>query len=112
MDQDDEINLLELWQVVWKRRKLIAYIVTACVVATVVVSLLMTNIYESKAVIMTVEAKSSGGGGGMAAALMGQMGGLSSIVGTPESASAAEILSWPGFFGQRTGVYKCKAALG
>jgi uncharacterized protein involved in exopolysaccharide biosynthesis len=90
LDQDDEINLLELWQVVWKRRKLIAYIVSACVVATVVVSLLMTNIYESKAVIMTVEAKSSGGGG-MAAALMGQMGGLSNIVGTPESASAAEI---------------------
>ena len=26
LDQDDEINLLELWQVVWKRRKLI-YIV-------------------------------------------------------------------------------------
>lgn len=22
------------------------------------------------------------------------------------------ILSWPGFFGQRAGVYKCKAALG
>lgn len=90
-DQDDEINLLELWQVVWKRRKLIARIVAVCVVLTVVVSLLMTNIYESKAVIMTVEAKSSGGAGGMAAALMGQIGGLSSIVGTPESASAAEI---------------------
>lgn len=90
-DQDDEINLLELWQVVWKRRKLIARIVAVCVILTVVVSLLMTNIYESKAVIMTVEAKSSGSGGGMAAALMGQMGGLSSIVGTPESASAAEI---------------------
>jgi uncharacterized protein involved in exopolysaccharide biosynthesis len=53
-DQDDEINLLELWQVVWKRRKLIAYIVSACVVATVGVSLLMTNIYQADAVITPV----------------------------------------------------------
>jgi uncharacterized protein involved in exopolysaccharide biosynthesis len=89
-DNDDEINLLELWQVIWKRRKLIAWIVSVFVIATIIVSLLMTNIYESKAVIMTVEAKSSSGGG-MAAALMGQMGGLSNIVGTPDSASAAEI---------------------
>lgn len=90
-DQDDEINLLELWQVVWKRRKFIAYFSCAVVVLTVIASLLMTNIYESKAVIMTVEAKSSSGGGGMAAALMGQMGGLGSIIGSPDSASAAEI---------------------
>ena len=92
LDQDDEINLLELWQVVWKRRKLIAYIVSACVVATVVVSLLMTNIYESKAVITPVESKSGGGGSGMAAALMSQMGGLGGMIGLPESASATEIM--------------------
>ena len=89
-DNDDEINLLELWQVIWKRRKLVARIVAACVVLTVVGSLLMTNIYESKAVIMTVEAKSSGGGG-MAAALAAMGGGLGGMIGTPESASASEI---------------------
>jgi len=81
-DQDDEINLLELWQVVWKRRKLIAYIVSACVVATVVVSLLMTNIYQADAVITPVETKSGGGGSGMAAALAA-MGGLGGMIGLP-----------------------------
>ena len=87
-DQDDEINLLELWQVIWNRRRFIAYFVSAVVVLTVIVSLLMTNIYESKAVIMTVESKSSASGGGMAAAMGGGLGGM---IGTPESASAVEI---------------------
>lgn len=90
-DQDDEINLLELWQVVWKRRKFIAYFSCAVVALTVVVSLLMTNIYESKATIMTVEAKGSSGGSGMAAALTAMGGGLTGMIGTPDSASAAEI---------------------
>ncbi len=91
-DQDDEINLLELWQVVWKRRKLIARIVAVCVILTVVVSLLMTNIYESKAVIMTVESKSSASGGGMAAAMAAMGGGLAGMIGTPESATSSEIV--------------------
>lgn len=90
-DQDDEINLLELWQVIWKRRKFIAYFTAAVVVLTVIVSLLMTNIYESKAVIMTVESKSSASGGGMAAAMAAMGGGLAGMIGTPESASAVEI---------------------
>lgn len=90
-DQDDEINLLELWQVIWKRRKFIAYFAGIVVVLTVIVSLLMTNIYESKATIMTVESKSATGGSGMAAALAAMGGGLASMIGTPDSASAAEI---------------------
>ena len=90
-DQDDEINLLELWQVIWNRRRFIAYFVSAVVVLTVIVSLLMTNIYESKAVIMTVESKSSASGGGMAAAMAAMGGGLAGMIGTPESASAVEI---------------------
>jgi len=91
-DQDDEINLLELWQVVWRRRKLIAYITIACVVATVIVSLCMRNIYESSAVITPVESKSSGGGG-MAAALAAMGGGgLGGLIGLPESASSSEIM--------------------
>jgi len=90
-DQDDEINLLELWQVVWKRRKFIAYFVGAVVVLTAVVSLFMTNIYESKAVITPVETK-SGAGGGMAAALAAMGGGLGGMIGLPESASSTEIV--------------------
>ena len=93
-DQDDEINLLELWQVIWKRRKFIAYFVGVVVVLTAIVSLFMTNIYESKAVITPVDSKSSAGGG-MAAALAamgGGLGGLGGLIGLPESASSTEIM--------------------
>ena len=77
-DQDDEINLLELWQVIWKRRKFIAYFVGVVVVLTAIVSLFMTNIYESKAVITPVDSKSSAGGG-MAAVGMGSPDALPEV---------------------------------
>lgn len=90
-DQDDEINLLELWQVIWKRRKFIAYFAGIVVVLTVIVSLLMTNIYESNAVITPVETK-GGAGGGMAAALAAMGGGLGGMIALPESATSSEIV--------------------
>ena len=90
-EPDDEINLLELWQVVWKRRKFIAYFVSAVVVLTAVVSLFMTNIYESNAVITPVETK-GGAGGGMAAALAAMGGGLGGMIALPESATSSEIV--------------------
>lgn len=86
----DEIDLLELWKVIWKRRILIVVIVGAMVAMTIVASLCMTNIYRAEAVITPVETKS--GGGGMAAALMQQMGGgLGSLIGLPQSSSSTEI---------------------
>jgi LPS O-antigen subunit length determinant protein (WzzB/FepE family) len=57
---EDEINLLDLWRVIWKRRKIIAWLVIAIVILTVVVSLLMTNMYKAEAVIMPVTTKDSG----------------------------------------------------
>lgn len=89
--KEDEINLLEYWQVIWKRRKLVGWIVMGITILTVVVSLFMTNIYGASAVIIPVELKSTPGGGGTAAALMQQMGGLAGI-GLPDSASSAEIM--------------------
>ena len=90
LGEEDEIDLLELWRTVWKRRKLIARIVCVGVLLTAIVSLFMTNIYQSEAVITPVETKS--GGGGMASSLMSQMGGgLGSLIGLPDSSSAVEI---------------------
>ncbi len=90
-DGEDEIDLLELWRVVWKRRKLVALIVGVLVFMTIVSSLFMTNIYRAEAVITPVETK-SGGSGGMAAALMQQMGGgPGSLIGLPQSSSSKEI---------------------
>jgi len=89
LGEEDEIDLLELWRTVWKRRKLIARIVCAGVLLTAIVSLFMTNIYQSEAVITPVETKS--GGGGMASSLMSQMGGLGGLMGLPDSSSSVEI---------------------
>ncbi len=87
LGEEDEIDLLELWRTVWKRRKLIARIVCVGVLLTAIVSLFMTNIYESEAVITPVE----GGGRGGASSMISQMGGLSGLIGLPESASSVEI---------------------
>lgn len=89
--KEDEINLLEYWQVIWKRRKLVGWIVMGITILTAVYSMTMTNIYGASAVITPVELKSTPGGGGAATALMQQMGGLAGI-GLPDSASSAEIM--------------------
>jgi uncharacterized protein involved in exopolysaccharide biosynthesis len=56
---EDDINLLDYWQVIRKRWKIIAGIFGVSVVITAVVSLFMTPIYQAKTTIMPVE--SSGG---------------------------------------------------
>jgi uncharacterized protein involved in exopolysaccharide biosynthesis len=89
---EDEINLLDYWRVIWKRRKLIGYIVMATVLLTAVTSLFMTNLYQAKAVIMPVSAKGGGGGGSGLAALASQFGNLPGIA-IPASASASEIIN-------------------
>lgn len=90
---EDEINLLDYWRVIWKRRKLIGYIVAATVLLTAVYSLIIPNVFQAKAVLMPVSAKGSGGGGGGGlAALASQFGGLPGIA-MPASASASEIIN-------------------
>jgi len=93
---EDEINLLDLGRVIWKRRRLIGYIMAVAVVLTAVISLFMTNIYQAKAVIMPVTAKGGTGGGGVGsgalAALAAQFGTLPGIA-IPASASSSEIIN-------------------
>ena len=91
-DAEDEINLLELWQVIWKRRKLIGTLVVTMVLVTIVTSLFMKNIYQSQAIIVPVTTKDSGGGGGTLAALASQFGSLPGI-SLPGASSATEIVS-------------------
>ena len=71
MEREDEINLLDYWQVIRKRWRIIAGIFGVSVVTAAIVSLLMTPIYQAKATIMPVE--SSGG------RLSGALQNLSSI---------------------------------
>jgi len=91
--EEDEINLLDYWQVIRKRKKLIIGIILIAVFSTAIISLFMTNIYQAKAVITPVTIK-DGGGGGAAAALAQQLGGLVSLgISMPASASASEIIN-------------------
>ena len=72
---EDEINLLDYWRVIWKRRKLIGYIVLAAVVLTAVYSLTMTNVYQAKAVITPVASR-DGSGSSSVASMMAQQFGI------------------------------------
>jgi uncharacterized protein involved in exopolysaccharide biosynthesis len=90
--EEDEINLLDYWRVIWKRRKMIGQVVVAVVSLTVVISLFMTNIYQSKAVITPVAAKEGARGGGALSALAQQFGGLPGIT-FPGASSASEIVA-------------------
>jgi uncharacterized protein involved in exopolysaccharide biosynthesis len=90
--EEEEISLLDIWRVIWKRRKMIAWIVAIITFGTLFASLFMTNIYQAKAMITPVAQKDSGGGGGLTAILAQQIGGLPGI-SLPGSSSASEIVN-------------------
>lgn len=73
--EEQEINLLELLQVLVKRKMLIVTICSVAVVASVIYSLTLTNIYSATAKILPPQ-KESGGG---LSALLGQAGGLAGL---------------------------------
>lgn len=90
--EEDEINLLDYWRVLRKRQKLIIRVVIAAVLATVVISLLMTDIYQAKAVITPITSKESSTGTSALSALALQFGALPGIA-LPGGSSAAEIVN-------------------
>lgn len=85
---DDEINLFELWQVIWKRKVMIISITLAAAIISVAVSLMMPNIYRSEVVLAPTGEDGKKGG---AAALLSQFGGLASMAGISVGASSTEI---------------------
>ena len=76
---DDEIDLRELFSVLWEGRALIAGITGLAASLAVVISLLMPNIYHATALLSPTE-EQSGGLGGLGA-LAGQFGGLAGLAG-------------------------------
>lgn len=72
---EEEINLLELLQVIARRKMLIIKLCTAAAVLSVCYSLTLSNIYTATAKILPPQ-KDSGGG---FSALLGQAGGLASL---------------------------------
>ena len=73
---DDEIDLKELFMVLWSGKWLISAVTGAAAVISVVVALSLPNIYTASALLAPAE--SSGGG---LSGLMKQYGGLASLAG-------------------------------
>jgi len=74
-EQDDEIDLAELWRAIWAGKWLIIAITGLFAIASVFYALSLPNIYKSEALLAPAEQQS--GAGGMAS----QLGGLASIAG-------------------------------
>ena len=83
---DDEIDLRELWETLWQGKLQIAGITAVFAIASVIIALMLPNIYRSEALLAPAE-ESQGGG---LAALAGQFGGLASIAGINLSEGATD----------------------
>ncbi|MBI5747020.1 MAG: lipopolysaccharide biosynthesis protein [Nitrospirae bacterium] len=82
--EDDEINLLDYWKVLVKRKLLIGVIVGVAFVASIVYSLILPKIYVSTATIFPPQQESS-----PAAGIISQLpGGLGGLVGGLMGSSA------------------------
>ncbi len=79
MQEDDEIDLLEYWRVIWKQKRLILSITFAAALLAAGISLLMPNIYRAEVLLAPVKSE-EGNVGGLASAL-GGLGGLASMAG-------------------------------
>ncbi|QDE30493.1 Wzz/FepE/Etk N-terminal domain-containing protein [Shewanella polaris] len=75
---DDEIDLRELFSVIWQGKWLIIAITFIFAVASVVFAINQPNIYKSEALLAPADSEQGGGG---LAALAGQFGGLASMAG-------------------------------
>ncbi|WP_445777202.1 Wzz/FepE/Etk N-terminal domain-containing protein [Shewanella sp.] len=74
----DEIDLRELFSVIWKGKWLIIAITFIFAVASVAFAINQPNIYKSEALLSPADSEQAGGG---LAALAGQFGGLASMAG-------------------------------
>ncbi|WP_193038992.1 Wzz/FepE/Etk N-terminal domain-containing protein [Pseudoalteromonas nigrifaciens] len=74
---DDEIDLRELFAVIWQGKWLIIAITALFAVASFVYAINQPNIYKSEALLAPAEQEGSGG----LAGLTGQFGGLASLAG-------------------------------
>ena len=74
---DDEIDLGELFRVLWAGKWLISSITVAAAVLSVIVALLLPNVYRAEALLAPNDEEGAGG----LSALAAQYGGLASLAG-------------------------------
>jgi uncharacterized protein involved in exopolysaccharide biosynthesis len=85
MQEEDEIDLLEYWRIIWKKRWLIIGIAFAAAVLAAGYSLTLPNIYRAEVVIAPVGEKGSQG------ISLGGLGGLASMAGISLGGSAGDV---------------------
>ncbi|MFC1545944.1 Wzz/FepE/Etk N-terminal domain-containing protein [Pseudomonadota bacterium] len=78
MQDEDEIDLLAYWRLIWGERKLILSIAFAAALLAVVYSLTLPNIYRAEVLLAPVKAEESRSG---LASALGGLGGLASMAG-------------------------------
>lgn len=98
--QEDEVDLQELFSIVWKGKWIIIAITFVFAVGSILIALSLPNEYKATAL---VQPNDSGSGGGLAS-LAGQFGGLASLAGinlrageSSDAVIAMEILKSWGF---------------
>ena len=77
--EEDELSLIDLWNILWKRKWIILLLGPLCGIFGIFYALTATEIYRAEATLAP-SADKKGGGGGLAA-LAGQFGGLASMAG-------------------------------
>ncbi len=99
-NQDDEIDLKELFGAIWQGKWLIILITSLFAVASIFYALSLPNIYKSEVLLAPADSSQQGGLGSL-----GQLGGLASLAGvslgggqTDKTSLALEILKSREFF--------------
>jgi uncharacterized protein involved in exopolysaccharide biosynthesis len=86
--EEDEIDLLELWNTLWKGKWFIIGFTFICTIIAVAYALLATPIYKAEVLLAPVEEESSQGGLGSFAS---QYGGIASLAGINLGGSSSNI---------------------
>ncbi len=77
---EDEIDLLEYWNVIWRRKKMLTALFLSAVVMALVIGKLSPKYYKSETVIISSSSESGGLGAAMSALpLAGMLGGAAGI---------------------------------
>ncbi|MDX8380544.1 MAG: Wzz/FepE/Etk N-terminal domain-containing protein [Ghiorsea sp.] len=78
MPEEDEIDLLEYWNVIWKKKFLIVGISLISAIVSAGISLTMPNIYRAEALLAPAGGEESKGG---LSSMLGGLGGIASLAG-------------------------------
>jgi len=77
LPDEDEIDLLDYWRVMWGRRWMIILVTVTAAALAVVVSLILPNVYRAETVLAPVEDE----GGGLPSGLLAGLGGVGALAG-------------------------------